>query len=255
MTAPKKGIYVLRYLRALMTQVGQLDDKVIVLCTKVALKEDQIRDGRPVMLTTDYLADWLRVGRRRLIEIRNDAVRLGWLIYVKGRKDHPGEYRTAIPKWCAPQDTQSPELCEPQCAESAPESELCALGCAEPATESAPQITLVPISLKESACAPRPKTPRKTFTPPTLEQVTAYCLERGNHVDAQQWIDHYTANGWKVGRNAMKDWRAAVRTWERNGFSGAKPTAVAEAPPAAQPSQRTLDAMAKARAKIERQAG
>lgn len=57
---------------------------------------------------------------------------------------------------------------------------------------------------------------------PTTEQVAAYCRERGNTVDPQAWMDHYTANGWKVGRNAMKDWKAAVRQWERNDLR--KPT-------------------------------
>ena len=59
----------------------------------------------------------------------------------------------------------------------------------------------------------------KRFTPPTLEEVTAYCLERGNNVDPQHFIDYYTSNGWLVGKNKMKDWKAAVRTWERNGYS------------------------------------
>jgi hypothetical protein len=68
-----------------------------------------------------------------------------------------------------------------------------------------------------------PKTKGGTiFQKPTLEEVAAYCQERGNDVDPQAWIDYYTSNGWKVGRNCMKDWRAAVRTWERNekGNSG-----------------------------------
>lgn len=54
------------------------------------------------------------------------------------------------------------------------------------------------------------------FVPPTLEQVRDYCRERANGVDPQKFIDHYTANGWRVGKNAMKDWQASVRTWERN---------------------------------------
>lgn len=58
------------------------------------------------------------------------------------------------------------------------------------------------------------------FTPPTIEEVTAYCKERNNNVDPQKWINHYTANGWKVGRNPMKDWKAAVRTWESNSKGG-----------------------------------
>ena len=67
-----------------------------------------------------------------------------------------------------------------------------------------------------------PKSKAKRFTPPTLEEVIAYCNERGNNVDANRFIDYYTSNGWKVGKNTMKDWKAAVRTWERNGFSNNK---------------------------------
>lgn len=62
----------------------------------------------------------------------------------------------------------------------------------------------------------------KRFTPPTLEEVTAYCNERKNNVDPQKWMDYYTSNGWKVGKNPMKDWKAAVRTWERNNYSSPK---------------------------------
>ena len=54
------------------------------------------------------------------------------------------------------------------------------------------------------------------FIQPTLEEVEEYCSERGNNVDAERFIDYYTSNGWKVGKNPMKDWRAAVRTWERS---------------------------------------
>lgn len=55
----------------------------------------------------------------------------------------------------------------------------------------------------------------KIMARPTLEEVSTYCRERRNNVDPQAFIDHYTSNGWKVGRNPMKDWKAAVRTWER----------------------------------------
>ena len=54
---------------------------------------------------------------------------------------------------------------------------------------------------------------------PTLEEVKAYCNERGNRVDPERFVDYYTANGWRVGKNPMKDWRAAVRTWEREAKS------------------------------------
>ena len=54
------------------------------------------------------------------------------------------------------------------------------------------------------------------FTPPSLEDVQSYCLERNNSVDPQAFIDFYASKGWMVGKNKMKDWKAAVRTWERN---------------------------------------
>lgn len=66
------------------------------------------------------------------------------------------------------------------------------------------------------------------FKPPTIQEVTDYCQERGNKVDPQRFIDFYEAKGWRVGNTPMKDWKAAVRTWEqrdRNGptFTGSQP--------------------------------
>ena len=58
----------------------------------------------------------------------------------------------------------------------------------------------------------------RRFTPPTIDEVEEYINEKGYHVDASRFIDYYTSNGWKVGKNPMKDWRAAVRTWSRNDF-------------------------------------
>ena len=58
--------------------------------------------------------------------------------------------------------------------------------------------------------------PAKRFTPPTLEDVQLYCNEKGYNIEASRFIDYYTSNGWKVGKNSMKDWKAAVRTWERS---------------------------------------
>jgi hypothetical protein len=61
------------------------------------------------------------------------------------------------------------------------------------------------------------KPPTEKFIKPTLEQVKDYCRERKNTVDPESWIDHYISNGWLVGnaKAPMKDWKAAVRTWEK----------------------------------------
>lgn len=54
------------------------------------------------------------------------------------------------------------------------------------------------------------------FTPPEVSEISAYCTLRNNQVDAEHFHSYYESNGWKVGKNSMKSWQAAVRTWERN---------------------------------------
>lgn len=61
------------------------------------------------------------------------------------------------------------------------------------------------------------------FTPPSVEEVAAYCQERGNGVDAARFVDFYSSKGWMVGKTKMKDWQAAVRNWERSSDAKATP--------------------------------
>ena len=65
------------------------------------------------------------------------------------------------------------------------------------------------------------KTPTR-FIPPSLEEVKAYCKERENRVDPERFIAFYTSNGWRVGKNPMKNWKAAVINWEKNNFNDSK---------------------------------
>lgn len=60
------------------------------------------------------------------------------------------------------------------------------------------------------------KKPAKRFVPPTVAEVADYCTERSNHVDPESFVDHYEANGWMRGKTKLKNWKAAVRTWEKN---------------------------------------
>ena len=66
------------------------------------------------------------------------------------------------------------------------------------------------------------KEKRKRFTPPSLDEVKSYCNERNNAVNPEAFVDFYESKGWKVGREPMKDWRAAVRTWERREANHAR---------------------------------
>jgi len=54
------------------------------------------------------------------------------------------------------------------------------------------------------------------FSEPTLDEVKEYCKERQNGIDPERFIAYYQSNGWMIGKNKMKDWQAAVRTWEKN---------------------------------------
>ena len=88
------------------------------------------------------------------------------------------------------------------------------------------------------------------FTPPTFEQVRDYCLERANGIDPQQFLDHYTSNGWMVGRTKMKDWRAAIRTWEAKRKETPNPRPFPHAQPRQQES--VYERNARAFAEFER---
>lgn len=63
---------------------------------------------------------------------------------------------------------------------------------------------------------PNPEVGAERFTPPTVEEVFLYCVERKNTVDPQRFVDFYTSKGWMVGKTKMKDWKAAVRNWEKS---------------------------------------
>lgn len=86
----------------------------------------------------------------------------------------------------------------------------------------------VPVIQSNPNTNPNPNTrdnahTHEKFVKPTVEEVKAYCTERKNNVDAEHFVDYYESNGWVVGKTRMKDWRATVRSWEKNGYN--KPSA------------------------------
>lgn len=77
-----------------------------------------------------------------------------------------------------------------------------------------PQQSATLSALQEGIEGIEKKEGKRRFAPPSLDEVAAYCFERKNNIDAQGFVDFYASKGWKVGNSPMKDWRAAVRTWE-----------------------------------------
>jgi hypothetical protein len=63
---------------------------------------------------------------------------------------------------------------------------------------------------------------KKRFKTPTIGEIGSYCTERGNQIDPEIFFNYYESNGWHVGKNAMKDWKACIRTWEKNNFQNGK---------------------------------
>ena len=79
------------------------------------------------------------------------------------------------------------------------------------------------IEAGEPSSTPAPAEKKsKRFVKPKVEEIEAYCRERQNGIDAHHFYDYYESNGWKVGKSPMKDWKATVRNWERNGYSTGK---------------------------------
>ena len=87
------------------------------------------------------------------------------------------------------------------------------------------QVRLGKDRLGKDSLGEREEKPKKGFTPPTLDEVRAYCEERNNGIDAERFIDFYASKGWMVGKNKMKDWKACVRTWEKRENPKPQPTA------------------------------
>jgi len=69
------------------------------------------------------------------------------------------------------------------------------------------------------------------FLKPSADEVKAFCSEHGYAIDADAFVDYYEANGWKIGKNPMKSWRAAIRTWVRRDAAKPAPVLVCPHPP------------------------
>lgn len=74
--------------------------------------------------------------------------------------------------------------------------------------------------IKGNEIKPKEKTSNSRFAPPTQDDVIAYCLERKNNVDAQRFTNFYESKGWMIGKNKMKCWKSAIRTWEQKEQKG-----------------------------------
>lgn len=81
------------------------------------------------------------------------------------------------------------------------------------------------VIIKEEVKSDKPITHTSKFIIPTIDEIKEYCLERNNRVDATKFYNFYESKGWLIGKNKMKDWKAAVRNWEASDNKSLKPAA------------------------------
>ena len=153
--------------------------------------------------STEYLAKRLGSSKSRIIKVLNEMVSKGLII-----KKTSGRFTFYITNFNYVCNTDESSV-------SVQHPERCKID-----TESS--VVPTPNNINNNISTTR-------FKKPTVEEVKDYCKERNNSVDAQQFFDYYESKGWKVGKSPMKDWKSAVRTWERNDFNNHK--SYSEEPP------------------------
>ena len=134
----------------------------------------------------------------RLYEVDGDSY-----LYFPGWEEHQNR-RAAKSKFPEPTD-------ENTCKQMQANESEC-----EQAQADVPDTRISNLDTRISNLESRSNTRAKRFTPPTVEEVTAYVNEKGYNVNPERFIAYYESNGWMVGKNHMKDWKAAIRTWVQN---------------------------------------
>ncbi|MBS5907842.1 MAG: hypothetical protein KIC84_11515 [Dysgonomonas mossii] len=165
----------------------------------------------PFNQSTDILCSVLGINRNTLTQRRNRLKQLGLIDFKDGiTKKKPAEYRLM----CIKNDTQPITESSTQCS-------------TQPMTE--PSTYTKDKTRQDNKKESKEKT--KRFSPPQIEEIKAYCNERKNNISAEHFFNFYTSKDWMIGKNKMKDWRAAVRTWESKQKGGINETKQADRQP------------------------
>jgi hypothetical protein len=163
---------------------------------------------------------------------KDALAKLAELGVIRRGKTESGQRVIQITNWEKHQKVshRNEKACLPPIAGDVPESLRNDSG-AIPASTNDQRPTTYDQRPTEVAAAPPPSPAKKsksTFEKPTVDEVKAYCVERGNAVDAEAFVAFYESKGWKVGSEPMRNWRSAVVTWEKRGsrdFARAGPAA------------------------------
>lgn len=169
--------------------------------------EGFVQNPKKIMLTTGTTADDLKILAAKGYVILFDS---GVLVITHWRQNNFIQKDRFHETTCLAEKAQI-QTTDSKIYELLPSGNKLDTPCIRTVSDLEAQIRLDKTRKEEKARAPS----SRRFTPPSVDEVAAYCRERGNAVDAQRFVDFYASKGWRVGSSGMRDWRAAVRNWER----------------------------------------
>lgn len=155
----------------------------------------------------DYLMEWLQCTRQSITNIMGKLVQQGLIARVQSETGAV-IYRTTPCKKTLHEVKKVDMACQKTLPEEVKKLDVECQKTLHPTIYNTTDNTIYNYS-----CSREPE----TTTPPTVEEVAAYCRERGNDIDANRFVDYYAVAGWKLKGKPIEDWRALIRLWEQNG--------------------------------------
>lgn len=155
----------------------------------------------------DYLMEWLGCTRQSITNIMGKLVQQGLIARVQSETGAV-IYRTTPCKKTLHEVKKDDMACQKTLPEEVKKLDVECQKTLHPTIYNNTDNTIYNYSCSRGA---------ETTTPPTAEEVAAYCRERGNDIDARRFVDYYAVSGWKRGGKPIEDWRALIRLWEQNG--------------------------------------
>lgn len=170
--------------------------------------EGFVQNPKKIMLTTGTTADDLKILAAKGYVILFDS---GVLVITHWRQNNFIQKDRFHETTCLAEKAQI-QTTDSKIYELLPSGNKLDTPCIRTVSDLEAQIRLDKTRVEKKTRAPS----SRRFTPPSVDEVAAYCRERGNAVDAQRLVDFYEASGWMRGKTPIRDWKACVRTWERN---------------------------------------
>lgn len=215
-----------RFVRLMMKAVAaqEVGTEGFCLLTAIAMTEDAKRYRGPVVFFNQPLmAVCGFTSEKVFFRVRQKCVDAGWLVWIPGKKGVAARYWVVIPDQCdGIQDGPVDEVMEDEEEAAGVIQEQLGTHREPIGNQSGTHRepiggTFIPIPVPIPSPTPVVGNNKHRFVPPTVSEVAEHCRQRKNSIDAEHFVSHYEARGWKLnGGQVMKNWKAAIVTWEKN---------------------------------------